>query len=119
MLRSEAHLVSPIALIKIDVEGHEVPALVGLEAMIRRDLPLICFEANDPGGYQAIRELLCGLGYTHFYGLDFWPSPKQKWLKVLLLTFIGVRHRLSNLPESIAAGTKYSLVVASPRGLMV
>ena len=112
-------LDAPISVIKIDVEGHEVPALTGLQTLIQRDRPLVCFEANDPESYSSIRALLSGLGYTQFYGLDFWPSLKLKWLKVVLLTLIGVRHRLNNLPLSIDAGVKYSLVVATSQMLEV
>ena len=35
-----------VALIKIDVEGHEDAALTGMQALIRRDRPVLIVEAN-------------------------------------------------------------------------
>lgn len=40
--------VGKVDFIKIDVEGHEYPALLGLFNTLKRDLPFITLEWNDP-----------------------------------------------------------------------
>jgi FkbM family methyltransferase len=49
-----------IRLIKIDAEGHELPALYGMRDMLGRDRPVLIVE--DDGG-QAVTDFLAGLGY--------------------------------------------------------
>ena len=49
----------PIRLIKIDAEGHELAVLRGMEALLRRDGPVVIVEDNDP----ATVPFLEGLGY--------------------------------------------------------
>lgn len=58
-------------LIKLDVEGHEIPALRGARETILRSRPVLVVEVNkwqmDPAGFS-IRDLwmeLDGLGYHH------------------------------------------------------
>lgn len=50
----------PLSLVKIDVEGHELAVLEGLQQRLRRDRPLIVFEVLTSGsaGHQAIRNAL-------------------------------------------------------------
>lgn len=52
-----------IDLVKIDVEGHEYPALVGMRALLERDWPRLIVEENDPSDTR-VREFLTGLGYS-------------------------------------------------------
>lgn len=49
-----------VGLIKVDVEGHEVPALLGAECVIRRDRPALIVELNYG---DELRELAERLGY--------------------------------------------------------
>lgn len=53
-------LPSPIALAKIDAEGHELPVLVGMRRTLERDHPILIVEENEdsPSGF------LVGLGYS-------------------------------------------------------
>jgi FkbM family methyltransferase len=52
-------LQSKIDLIKMDVEGHELAALQGMQGLLARDLPTLIIEGKDPG----VAALLNGLGY--------------------------------------------------------
>lgn len=52
-----------LGLIKIDVEGHELRVLAGLQQAIHRDRPAICLEwhtesMDTEGGFEALRALL-------------------------------------------------------------
>jgi len=48
-----------VSFVKIDVEGHELSALRGMEHLLRRDHPTIVIEGRDP----AVRQFLIGVGY--------------------------------------------------------
>jgi FkbM family methyltransferase len=48
----------PVTLVKIDAEGHEPSVIKGMVELIRRDHPVIIFEANGAAG-----KLLESLGY--------------------------------------------------------
>lgn len=58
-----------ITLIKIDIEGTELPALQGLTACLRRDQPVICFEVRTPAEGQQVRAFLVDMGYGHFQAI--------------------------------------------------
>lgn len=49
-----------VSLIKIDVEGHEVKALLGMRELLRRDHPRLVVEGTS----SEVVELLAGLGYS-------------------------------------------------------
>lgn len=53
----------PVALIKIDVEGHELPGLLGARQMLARDRPHLIVEENNAND-TSVREFLTGLGYA-------------------------------------------------------
>lgn len=53
-------LPQPIRLVKVDVEGHELPALKGMADLLRRDCPRLIVEGRDP----EVAALLTGLGYS-------------------------------------------------------
>ena len=38
----------PISLVKIDAEGHELPALQGMKGLLERDHPILIVEDNNP-----------------------------------------------------------------------
>lgn len=101
----------PIALIKIDVEGHEFAVLRGLERTIDRYHPFILFEANEPfvtGGAVDIFHWLTDHGYSHLYAIG------PRWT---LPTFFHRRlSKISGLIQLITAlcrGSDYSLTEIS------
>lgn len=49
-----------IALIKIDVEGNEMPALKGMHGLLRRDHPILIVETSD----QDVWDFLASIGYV-------------------------------------------------------
>lgn len=53
------NLPHPVRLAKVDVEGHELPALKGMEALLRRDRPVLIVEGRD----DEVAGFLRGLGY--------------------------------------------------------
>jgi hypothetical protein len=92
--------LEPIAVVKIDVEGHEIEALRGLETTLRKDRPLVLFEISRKhgrSGSDALVQLLRSFGYSNFYTLakDFplprWRSPL---IRAALRTAIGARYVL-------------------------
>lgn len=52
-------LPHPVRLVKVDVEGHEFQALRGMEALLRRDRPVLIVE----GRADEVAAYLDGLGY--------------------------------------------------------
>jgi len=50
----------PVRLVKIDVEGHELPALQGMRGLLARDHPVVIVETNS----QESTTLLGDLGYA-------------------------------------------------------
>lgn len=101
-----------ICFIKIDVEGHEPKVLTGLSSLLADQQPVVAFEANDPAHNQDLSEQLAKLGYTKFLALDWSPTIRHLWLRVLVLTLTGIRSTLK--PVANLAGKKYSLVFALP-----
>lgn len=53
------HIPQRVALVKIDVEGHEASVLRGMADLLQRDRPTLIVETNSP----AVEENLCGMGY--------------------------------------------------------
>ena len=90
-----------VAMIKMDVEGHEEFALRGLEKCIRRNKPLIVVEQNTSAianNTSATFELLKSFGYSTFYSIDIdiqWRTSQR--LPLIL-------RRLSRIIESLIFG---------------
>lgn len=99
-----------IALIKIDVEGHEIQVIKGLKDILLESLPVIAFEANNSLVNANAISTLQELGYKRFVALDFQPSSPFTLFRVLILSFLGVKYALKNI-ENIQ-DKKYSLVFA-------
>ena len=69
-----------VRLIKIDVEGHELEALRGMERILERDAPTIVFEQHLGGfvdGKSDVIEFLRRSGYTEFHSIDRVPYMKR------------------------------------------
>lgn len=101
-----------VALVKIDVEGHEPRVVAGIPRLLHRDQPIVAFEANDDAHNQQIMDLLMELGYVRFLALDWSPSIPWLWLRVAALTLVGAKTVLKTVNGLDDA--KYSLVFALP-----
>lgn len=55
----------PVTAIKVDVEGHELPALRGMEQIIQRDHPLVIAEALDQTHADQLVRHMAERGYGH------------------------------------------------------
>lgn len=66
--RGDSVIESSVGFVKIDVEGHELKVLQGLEQTIRSHQPIVAFElqvSNEE--HQNVLQVLNDLGYTEFY----------------------------------------------------
>ncbi len=69
----EEKSISKVNLVKLDIEGAEYPALIGMNKMLRRDKPTILIEIdqkllkNTPYSKHQILEYLHDLGYVMYY----------------------------------------------------
>jgi FkbM family methyltransferase len=101
---------SPISLIKLDVEGHELKVIDGLKKILEGHCPVLAFEANSPVVNKEILIVLKQLGYKKFVALDFLPTTSSLYLRVLLLSVFGVKYALKSIDS--LDGCSYSLVFA-------
>lgn len=80
---------TPVSFIKLDVEGHEVDAILGAENIIRNNCPLVAIEilpSDIENGTCESVELLKEFGYKNFYEMR-----ERGWLG-----------RLSRRPKKLA-----------------
>jgi FkbM family methyltransferase len=108
-----------IELVKLDVEGHEHEALLGLENAIRTDKPLIMFEssgAHGPSGSHAVLATLSRWGYQHTYVVraDNRLS-RNRVIRVLQRIIRG--YRLHAVEVEKPEDRYHALIVASPSAL--
>jgi FkbM family methyltransferase len=54
----------PISLIKVDVEGEELPVLLGAEGLIQAWLPDIAIEAGTPEAFRRLADAMLRFGYV-------------------------------------------------------
>ncbi len=69
----ELTLNSPVAIIKIDVEGHENDVLLGGEQLIKQDMPILIVETLNREKEEEITNMLLDFGYKKdnmIYSLD-------------------------------------------------
>lgn len=67
ILASSEFAGEPVALIKIDVEGHELSVLRGSTRTLRRWNPIVIFEMTDSSLGRECMPFLRSLGYASFY----------------------------------------------------
>jgi FkbM family methyltransferase len=108
-----------IELVKLDVEGHEHEALLGLENTITTDKPLIIFESSSaygPSGSHAILATLSRWGYQHTYVVraDVGLS-RNRVIRVLQRTISG--YRLHAVEVEKPDDRYHALIIASPNAL--
>ena len=87
-----------VRFVKLDVEGHELPALRGAERTVRRDRPLLLVELEER--IQPVRpvlDLLAGWGYRPYV------MPDGRWLPLEGFDLIGhQRGALARVDQSFA-----------------
>lgn len=105
-----------VALVKIDVEGHEAPALRGGLQMLRRERPTVVFEqlASEvrPDGGSATLDVLRQAGYRRFWTLVQSPSGRFRFANLLWRLAAGATLRFEAC-ETLAPRF-HSMVVALP-----
>lgn len=112
-----------IALIKIDVEGHELAVLEGGEILLRKNRPLILFEQsgieiND--GSSATINYLKDLNYEFAVvkrNFSFGRFPFLKIISFLLRAIFGAKSRITKV--QYFEKKHYDLIVAIPRQLNI
>lgn len=90
-------------IIKVDVEGRELKVLLGAQERIRRNQPLIYYEAQETADFGEIYHLLTGLGYTLYWALVMNYNPNN----------------FRNNPDNIFDNTAIFCVVAAPPGFAI
>jgi FkbM family methyltransferase len=87
-----------VRFVKLDVEGHEVPALRGAELTIRRDRPLLLVELEERiQPVEPVLDLLAGWGYRPFV------MPAGRWLPLDGFDLIGhQRGAVARVSQSFA-----------------
>lgn len=72
--------IDNVRLVKIDVEGHELQAIGGMQKLLDRCSPIVMIEqqpeAFEDGKSPAV-EMLRSRGYTEFYSIDRVPSTNR------------------------------------------
>lgn len=74
--------LEPVAVIKIDAEGHEIEVLNGCQSLVERDRPSFLIEAEERhrrGAVQAIRQFLESTGYRGFMLERREPRPIERF----------------------------------------
>jgi FkbM family methyltransferase len=81
-----------VALMKVDVEGHELAVLEGAQALLARDRPVVVLEqaAHEiaEGSSPAI-EWLRRAGYGRLWVMEQYPAGRSRWLKLLRRGLFG------------------------------
>lgn len=103
-----AQNISEIDFIKIDVEGHEAPALTGLSSTILRDQPLVMLEWSHPDTLAGFAELQ--LFDTLFKGYRGMAITSSDSTKLYPRTLVGRIRRLFGK----ASGRKWCLTDFDP-----
>jgi FkbM family methyltransferase len=104
-----------VALVKLDIEGHELAALRGLATTVRTHAPVVLFESHRAGGddgSDAIVAQLSDWGYRHFYVIETNTAPRGSRLRKLLHRLReGLRLRLREVARP--DDRSHSLVIAT------
>ena len=101
-----------IALIKIDVEGHERAVLRGLENTLRRHSPVVLFESmgSAQDGPDGVFNFLRSLGYKRFRSLE--PRIRSRWRVLRAIDRLVFGYRLMAVEVGGLEDRFYPLIVA-------
>lgn len=108
-------LTAKVGLVKLDVEGAELAALMGLEKTLRRDLPVVLFESNFSDGLQggeATIGWLRSLGYSSFASLEEIGAALPKWHRLLRRLWLGEIVEARSIER--LENRRYSMLIALP-----
>lgn len=109
----------PIELVKVDVEGHELPVLVGMRELLSKHRPIVLFEYHMElnSGATPLDELR-DLGYEHFYVVERNSNLSGNLIgKLLYRLFNGSRLKVVRF-DPAAKSRSYDVVVASCQDLL-
>jgi len=121
--------MSEISLIKLDVEGHEYEALLGMSRTLKESSPIVLFEINETeivDGTTKAKELLYENGYSNFYSLEdvspFATRAKRisKLLNAFSVLLFGKKLRGKLIPKRLDGTLQakgYRMMVASKQAL--
>ena len=104
-----------VAMVKIDVEGHEPAVLRGASALLARDRPVVVFEQTPRDihdGTSPAIELLRHAGYARFWTIEHHPASRWHGLNVLRRVLFGERLRMVECDHFEARF--HSMIVALP-----
>ena len=112
-----------IGFIKIDVEGHELQALMGAKGLLEKNYPVIAFEQSEDTfnqGTSNVIDFLKSIGYKKFYTMQ----RKQDWrfktriMKIFEAMFLGIPDDQIELLETKYFQKKfYSMILASSEAI--
>lgn len=87
-----------VRFVKLDVEGHELPALRGAERTVRRDRPLLLVELEERiQPVEPVLDLLAGWGYRPYV------MPADRWLPLDDFDLLGHQRRaVARVAQSFA-----------------
>ncbi len=108
-------LTSKVGLVKLDVEGSELAVLMGLEKMLRRDLPIVLFESNHsdgPQGGEATMGWLRNVGYSIFASLEETGAALPGWHRLIRRLWLGELIEARSIDR--LQNRSYSMLVALP-----
>lgn len=104
-----------VALLKIDVEGHEAAVIRGAQAVLRRDRPAVVFEqlADDiEDGSSPALDALRGCGYSRFWTIREFPDSGMRLLDALRRRITGGGLRMVEMKS--LDRRFHSMIVALP-----
>ena len=108
-----------VALIKIDVEGHELNVLKGAKDIISKNMPAILFEQSAPeiiNGSSSVIKYLEDLGYEFFIikkNFYFGESVVAKFFSLVCRSLFG--ERLDFVEVKAFRKTSYDMILGMPK----
>lgn len=106
--------VDNVQCLKIDAEGHEAKIIKGAKNLLKRDAPVVVFEAHSLSALRRIAHLLQEIGYSDFY--DIVQSRRFSKFRILNLfhyLVFPLRSEVVQIDFTLEKG--YQMVVACKR----